>query len=84
LLGTPIKLDTKRIVINLAYKKAGCDWLTSWEAGAATHAYDKLWGLIPKLNEEQKALLGIPRQNDHYWTIQSRANYDARYNQQER
>ena len=71
-------------MINLAYKKGGLDWLTNWEAGIATHAYDTLWGLIPRLEEEQKAILGIPRQSHQYWTLQNKTNYDARYNQQHR
>ena len=82
--GTPIKIDSRRIVINLAYKKAGRDWLTNWEAGAATNAYDRLWGLIPRLSEDQRALLGIPRCSDAYWTTQTKSNFDARYQQQQR
>jgi len=79
-----MKSDSKRIVINTAYKKAGRDWLTNWEAGIATHAYDSLWGLIPTLSMEQRTLLGIPRSDDSYWDLQNKANFEARYYQQQR
>ena len=82
--GTCMNSNKKRIVINAAYKKAGRDWLTNWEAGIATHAYDRLWGLIPTLSEEQQSLLGIPRLTDSYWTQQNKINTHARYHQQHR
>ncbi len=82
--GTPMKPNSTRIVINLAYKKANAPWLTNWEAGWATHAYDKcLWGLVPLLDEDQKAALGIPRGRDPFWrTGNNLANYEARYRNQ--
>lgn len=79
--GTPLLPEGRaRAVINLGYKKAGHSWVTCWEAGWATQAYDNLWGLIPTLNDDQRSALGIPRSADAWWDKDgNRANVQARY-----
>eukprot|EP01031_Cornospumella_fuschlensis_P026557 gene26557-32095_t len=78
--GTPIKPGHTRIVLNLAYKKSHCTWITCWSRGFAFYAYDQLWGIIPTLSEDQRAALGIPREADVYWSQGSnRENFSARY-----
>eukprot|EP01038_Epipyxis_sp_PR26KG_P008344 gene8344-11288_t len=78
--GTPINPGKTRNVINLGFKKTGCTWITCWEPGWATNAYDNLWGLIPTLDEDQRAALGIPRGSDLYWSKgRNQDNFAARY-----
>ena len=33
--GTPVHFNKTRIVQNIGYKKAGCDWITNWNSGWA-------------------------------------------------
>jgi hypothetical protein len=37
--GTPVKEGKQRIVHNLVFKKCGCDWINSWNTGAARYMY---------------------------------------------
>jgi hypothetical protein len=81
--GTPIKENATRIVMNLGYKKADCPWITSWQRGWSSNLYDNLWGVIPTFNEDQKAALGIPRENNSYWEQgKNRENCEARFKDQ--
>lgn len=84
--GTPMKSGSSRIVMNLAYKKASHHWLTCWEEGYAVSAYNsRLWGLIPQLTEDQRELLGYPRESHSFWQEGNNvANVAARYRNQHR
>lgn len=82
--GTPMKNtgspDHMWLVMNLTFKKPGHHWVTNWQAGWAKEAYDNLWGLLPTLDEDQKAALGVPREGDEWWnTGNNRSNVAARY-----
>jgi hypothetical protein len=69
-----------RLVLNLAFKKPHHHWVTNWQAGFAKEAYDRLWGFVPTLTEDQKAVLGIPREDDAWWTMKgNKENMTARY-----
>jgi hypothetical protein len=82
--GTPIKEDATRIVMNLGYKKSHCSWITNWHKGWSYYNYDNLWGVVPTLNEDQKAALGMPRDNHPYWNQgKNRENCEAKYKDQE-
>ena len=39
--GTPVNPHCIRRVQNLVYKREGCDWINSWNAGAAKDMYDR-------------------------------------------
>lgn len=78
--GTPIRESKDRIVINIGYKKKSVHHITCWGRGYATHAYDNLWGLVPILTDDQKAVLGIPSHNDDFWKEDNNlAHYNSRY-----
>ena len=88
--GTPLKVPSEesgdekmRLVLNLVFKKPGDVWVTNWQPGWATAAYDNLWGVVNTLDEDQKAALGIPRNADPWWEKNNnRENYAARYKDQ--
>ena len=39
--GTPVNFGKVRRVINLAYRRESCDWLTTWNPGWAKNMYNE-------------------------------------------
>lgn len=80
--GRPVKPGTRRLVQNLTFTKAGCDWLNVLHPGWSWSMYrrDKLMEkLIAEASVEQRAILGFPPPGHAYWTPQTVAAVQARY-----
>jgi len=81
--GTPIKLGQTRIVQNLGFKKAHCDWITCWNKGWARKLCDytnPLERLLQKSSNLQRVCLGIPDNKSNYWNEKKRKAMEIRYN----
>lgn len=64
--GTPVHFNKTRIVQNIGYKKAGCDWITNWNLGWARslcNGDQYLDNLITTLTKKQLNCLGFPVYN---------------------
>ena len=75
--GTPMKPGTLRLVQNLTFRRADCEWISTLHVGWAWKAYrrDKfLERLIATASLEQRAVLGFPQPASDYW---SEATIDA-------
>ena len=80
--GFPIKLGETRVVQNIGYKKAGCDWITTWNKGWARHLCDytnKMEVVIRNCNNKQRKCLGIPDIDSSYWDETKRKSMKWRY-----
>ena len=80
--GTPVNLGQVRRVINLAYRRESCDWLTTWNPGWARNMYDKtfyLEKLITKSSVKQRNILGFPKPGHKYWNKNTLNAVDKRY-----
>ena len=69
--GTPLIPGSERFVMNLVFKRTGCDWLNHWNRGTAYSMYSRtqyVEKLIAKLTPEQRSCLGFPRPGSAYWT----------------
>jgi hypothetical protein len=66
--GTPVIEGKRRRVHNLLFKKAGCDWITMWNAGAARHMYT-LSQTLERLvaNRPERTVLGYPPPGSAFW-----------------
>ena len=78
--GTPVTHGKVRYVHNLVYKKAHCDWITSWNNGAARSMYS-LNQTMEKIiaNRPEAVVLGYPAVDSSYWDTSSREKVQARY-----
>lgn len=66
--GTPVNLHKIRRVQNLEFKKAGYDWITSWNSGLSRNFYKEyLEKYIANLTVEQRNCLGFPYPGHSYW-----------------
>ena len=80
--GTPVNNDKIRYVLNLGFKKAGCDYITNWNEGwAKTLCWNKdyLETLIPTLSDLQLRCLGFPAIDSNYWDKPMRDAVNMRY-----
>lgn len=69
--GTPVKPKMTRRVHNLMYKRAGCDFINSWNAGCAKDMYTRtqvVEKLIAHSLNLQRSVLGFPKPGAAYWT----------------
>ena len=80
--GTPMKPGTLRLVQNLTFRRADCEWISTLHVGWAWKAYrrDKfLERLIATASLEQRAVLGFPQPDSDYWSAATIAAVEARH-----
>ena len=80
--GTPLVPGKIRRVQNLGFKRADCDWVTTWNPGWVRSMYDKgryVEKLLPKLTIEQRSCLGFPKPGSSYWTPENFESVRARW-----
>jgi len=78
--GTPVKKGKVRFVINLLYKKKEAYWINIWNPGWTKKMYyGEIEKLIISLTPEQRAVLGIPKPGDKYWTLKKIQQFELRY-----
>jgi len=71
-----------RLALNITYRKAACEWISTLHIGWAWSAYRKnkfLERLIAGCNLEQRAVLGFPQPGSDYWCTETLAAVAARY-----
>lgn len=81
--GAPTNPGHTRIVQNIGFKKANCDWITSWNKGWARKlcsSTNPLERLLMKSSNAQRVCLGIPDNKSKYWTEKTRNAMKMRYN----
>lgn len=80
--GTPVNLGKVRRVMNLAYRRESCDWLTNWNIGWARNMYDEenyIEKLISSCNVRQRNILGFPKPGSKYWNEMTLEGVEKRY-----
>lgn len=80
--GTPMKPGKLRLVQNITFRRADCEWISTLHVGWAWKAYrrDKfLERLIAGASLEQRAVLGFPQPDSDYWTDATIAAVEARH-----
>lgn len=68
--GTSLKEGSIRLVINLSYRRADCDWFQHWNTGWARHMYSPeqtLEKFIANASVDQRNVLGFPKPGHSYW-----------------
>jgi ectoine hydroxylase-related dioxygenase (phytanoyl-CoA dioxygenase family) len=69
--GTPMRAGALRLVQNITFRRAECEWISTLHTGWAWSAYrrDKfLEKLIAGADLNQRAVLGFPQPGSSYWT----------------
>ncbi len=80
--GTPLKLGSRRLVLNMTFKKAASEWVNvlhpgwSWSMYRPSQFMEKL---IARATAEQRTVLGFPAPGNAYWTPETIAAVEARY-----
>jgi len=80
--GTPMIPDALRLVQNITYRRAECEWVSTLHPGWAWSAYRKskfLERLIANASLAQRAVLGFPQPGSSYWSEATLAAVEARY-----
>ena len=80
--GTPMHDDALRVVHNLTFRRAECEWISTLHVGWAWSAYRQpgyLEQLIARLSLDQRAVLGFPQPGSSYWTEATIAAVEARH-----
>jgi hypothetical protein len=80
--GTPLKPGSLRLVMNLTFRKASAEWISTLHVGWAWKAYsdDKfLERLVAGSSLAQRAVLGFPQPGSSYWTPETLDAVEARY-----
>ena len=80
--GTPMVTGALRLVHNLTFRRAECEWLSTLHVGWAWSAYRRskyLERLIATSSLDQRAVLGFPQPGSSYWTQATIAAVEARY-----
>jgi hypothetical protein len=80
--GTPMKPGTLRLVQNLTFRRADCEWISTLHVGWAWKAYRRskfLERLIAGASLEQRAVLGFPQPESGYWSEATIAAVEARH-----
>lgn len=80
--GTPMQAGALRLVQNITFRRADCEWISTLHVGWAWKAYrrDKfLEKLIAGASLEQRAVLGFPQPDSDYWTEATIAAVEARH-----
>ena len=80
--GTPMQPRSLRLVHNITYRKAACEWISTLHIGWAWKAYRDnkfLEKLIAQSSLQQRAVLGFPQPGSDYWCEETINAIDARY-----
>ncbi len=80
--GTPLKPGALRLVMNITYRKAQSEWISTLHTGWAWSLYrqDKLLPrLLSEASLDQRAVLGFPQPGSDYWCPETIEAIDARY-----
>ena len=82
IVATPMRSGTLRLVQNITFRRADCEWISTLHVGWAWKAYrrDKfLERLIAGADLAQRAVLGFPQPDSDYWTEGTIAAVEARH-----
>lgn len=80
--GTPMRPGALRLVQNITFRRADCEWISTLHVGWAWQAYRRnkfLERLIASASLEQRAVLGFPQPDSDYWTEATIAAVAARH-----
>jgi hypothetical protein len=80
--GTPMLPGALRLVQNITYRRAECEWISTLHVGWAWSAYRKskyLERLIANASLAQRAVLGFPQPGSSYWSEATVRAVEARY-----
>ena len=80
--GTELKPDCLRLVVNMTFRKAGAEWVSTIHPGWAWAMYSKgqpMERLIANATVEQRSVLGFPKPGHSYWNEQTLLAVAARY-----
>lgn len=80
--GTPMRSGTLRLVQNITFRRADCEWISTLHVGWAWKAYRRnkfLERLIAGADLAQRAVLGFPQPGSDYWTEGTIAAVEARH-----
>ena len=80
--GTPLIEGTRRLVLNMTFKKANRDWINVLHPGWSWSMYRPdqfMEKLIARASVDQRSVLGFPAPGSPYWTEATIAAVAARY-----
>ncbi len=80
--GTPMNPGALRLVQNITYRRAECEWISTLHVGWSWSAYRKnkfFERLLAEASLEQRAVLGFPQPGAAYWTPNTIAAVEARH-----
>ena len=80
--GTPLEPGALRLTLNMTFRKAESEWISTLSRGWSWAMYRPSWvmeRLIAKASVEQRCVLGFPRPGHSYWTQETIAAVQARY-----
>jgi hypothetical protein len=69
--GTPIRPGAMRIVQNVTFRRADCEWISTVHPGWSWSAYrpsQRFERLLAQCTVDQRTVLGFPRPGHRYWT----------------
>ncbi|XOV89728.1 MAG: hypothetical protein ACFHX7_07545 [Pseudomonadota bacterium] len=80
--GTPMKPGALRLVMNITYRKAASEWISTLHTGWAWSLYEqdkRLPRLLSEASLDQRAVLGFPQPGSSYWCPETILAIKARY-----
>ena len=80
--GTPMIPGTLRLVHNLTFRRADCEWISTLHKGWAWSAYSRgkfFERLLAGATLAQRAVLGFPQPGSRYWTNATIDAVEARH-----
>ena len=80
--GTPLKPGCLRIVVNMTYRKAFAEWISTMHIGWPWAMYQEglpMERLVANATPEQRSIMGFPKPGHTYWTAQKIEGVTARY-----
>ena len=80
--GRPLESGKTRLVLNLSFRRADCDYWPSWNQGWPQSNYDLtqfMEKLFVGLTPEQRSVLSFPMPGHRYWNERTLREVHARY-----
>jgi hypothetical protein len=80
--GTPLRPGCLRLVLNMTFRKAASEWISTLHPGWAWAMYRRsrvMERLIAGATVAQRCVLGFPKPGDPYWTPETIEAVRARY-----
>ncbi len=80
--GTPLRSGSRRLALNLTFRAAASEWISTLQAGWAWAMYRPgrpMEHLLARASVEQRCVLGFPAPGHPYWTPETLAAVAARY-----